>query len=208
MSMGYPPGRGGAGRPPPPKYGHGMDRHDQRNQHRGGRGRHVWSDRETLEREGLLVQTNCFKLTCKDKGEADESGGDWLFQYFVQVDHLKWNFDDKGLRTTLVVDDRRKSFFEEHHQGMDIGAYAAEAALDNRSSTLSRRILNKCQQDRGSSNQFFVRHYAAKMFVFHSLPYSQVNINAPPLRRFMMEQTLRIPASFFRKKMIIFPCRL
>jgi hypothetical protein len=117
-------------------------------------------DRENYESEGILVKTNCFQMTPVGNKNAETLD---LTQYLVQIYPLKWSYDDTGARVGLVHvvhDNKRKTFFTE--QQADDGASkgdeddAFKAARRNRSSILSRRILNKCQQDRALNNQFFV----------------------------------------------------
>ena len=85
------------------------------------------------------MKTNCFKITQTSKMENV-----FLTQYLVQIDHLKYpideGFKDKG---RLVRDDQRKSFFAQ----LDGDEDAETISRINRSSTLTRRILNKLQQE-------------------------------------------------------------
>lgn len=112
---------------------------------RGGGG--AWPDRQGLESKGINIMTNCFRIeTIEPLSNTN------LHQYQVQIDPMKWMYGEKGERTDLVVDDMRNSFFRQQDDDDD----AEKNALTNRSSVLSRRILNNCQTDREANSQFFV----------------------------------------------------
>jgi hypothetical protein len=94
----------------------------------------------------LQVVTNCYTITIVPAEKNLE-----IIQYRVQIDHLRWEYDETTKeRKGLVLNERRKSFFVEPETSTTgaPGDTTEDEARKNRSSQSSIRILNKCQKDR------------------------------------------------------------
>jgi hypothetical protein len=129
---------------------------------RGGRGRggggrsDPWQNRTSLEQEGLMVKTNCFEIHPIDRS----SYGRTIIQYVVQILPLRrvkntatgeyegWEVHPTQ-KALFAISDNAGGSTSAAESGQDNQGDLASQV--NRSSTLSRRILNACQKTIGQT---------------------------------------------------------
>ena len=127
--------------------GSGRSHSDQRGA--GGRGGgHFWSgQRRTLEKEGITVKTNCFQLTPKNLDKTITA----MHQYVVRIDTLVKERDSGISNDSMYA----PAVGEQLPDSATAASVAKPFYLvkkkeisnpdDDRSTILSRRVLNHCQ---------------------------------------------------------------
>ena len=160
----------------------------------GGRGGgRFWSEqRRSLEGQGLEVQTNCYQLV-----PQNNDTNIMIHQYMVTIDALvkKRDVNEDSMYSPAAENQLPKT---PEGKGLQVSYFVKRTyhtevfrADDNRSTSLSRRILNCCQRKLQdiNPNQSFVRFFLSQSVVIH-LTFSLTTYIFQT--RFMMGQTLHI----------------
>ncbi len=110
----------------------------------GTSGSKYWPQkRQSLETDGIMVQTNCYEL--KPKDNADNAT---INQYSVTIDALVRKRDDeiKDSKYTPIVNDQTPPRRGPFYLVKKTLHTEVISAADDRSTKLSRRILNHCNK--------------------------------------------------------------